>query len=71
MDSMRLFDALDRVEHRHGENDWHSMQAEDPTGGLGLARPGEGLGRGKGLSLQVLRRLDRIALRADDTGSVP
>ena len=33
MDSMRLFDAIDRVQHRHGENDWHPMQPEDPSGG--------------------------------------
>ena len=26
MDSLRLMDALQRVEHRHGE-DWHRMEA--------------------------------------------
>ena len=28
MDSLRLLDALGRVEHRHGDS-WHLMQAEE------------------------------------------
>lgn len=70
MDSMRLFDALDRVEHRHGESDCHPMQAEDPSGGPASRDRETDWAGAKVYRCQSCDDSIRLALRADETGSV-
>jgi hypothetical protein len=70
MDSMRLFDAIDRVEHRHGENDWHPMRAEDPRGGPASRDRERDWAGAKMYRCQSSDDSIRITRRADDSGSV-